>query len=173
MENVFLYRLADLAGSKSLKNCTDDLGNTAVVIAEEGSKISKVFFADSLPPGSPVAETPLIKKAACQIGEYLAGERREFSLPLAMHGSGFQTAVWQALLAIPYGQTKTYGEIAAAVGNPKASRAVGMANNRNPVAIIVPCHRVIGSDGSLIGYAAGLKLKRWLLELEQAKSGQL
>ena len=96
-----------------------------------------------------------------------------FTFPIALKGTPFQTAVWQALLEIPYGQTRTYGQIAAAVGNPKASRAVGMANNRNPLCIIVPCHRVIGSNHSLTGYAYGLPMKQYLLSLEAEHRDQL
>jgi len=105
-----------------------------------------------------------------QLDEYFAGERREFSFALDLRGTDFQLACWRALLAIPYGQTRTYGDIARAVGRPHGFRAVGMANNRNPVAIVVPCHRVIASDGTLCGYGGGLDIKRKLLELEGALS---
>ena len=108
-----------------------------------------------------------------QLDEYFAGERREFSFALDLRGTDFQLACWRALLAIPYGQTRTYGDIARAVGRPRGFRAVGMANNRNPVAIVVPCHRVIASDGTLCGYGGGLDLKRKLLELEGSLSGTL
>jgi methylated-DNA-[protein]-cysteine S-methyltransferase len=101
-----------------------------------------------------------------QLQEYFAGERREFELELAPSGSPFQLHVWRALRAIPYGQTASYGEIAAAVGQPGAARAVGGANNRNPIAIVVPCHRVIGAGGTLVGYGGGLDRKRRLLALE-------
>ncbi|MDI6704940.1 MAG: methylated-DNA--[protein]-cysteine S-methyltransferase [Bacillota bacterium] len=101
-----------------------------------------------------------------QITEYLAGRRSHFSVGLDLKGTAFQRRVWQALLQIPYGETATYKDIAAATGAPRAVRAVGQANNRNPVPIIVPCHRVIGSDGSLVGYGGGIDIKRRLLELE-------
>jgi len=101
-----------------------------------------------------------------QLEEYFAGERREFELDLAPAGSPFQLQVWRALRAIPYGQTASYGEIAAAVGQPGAARAVGGANNRNPIAIVIPCHRVIGASGSLTGYGGGLPRKQRLLALE-------
>ncbi len=101
-----------------------------------------------------------------QLQEYVTGRRKEFAIPLHQVGTPFQLKVWEELLRIPYGETRTYGEIAARVGNPKGSRAVGMANNRNPIAIVVPCHRVIGKSGSLIGYAGGLDIKQKLLELE-------
>jgi O-6-methylguanine DNA methyltransferase len=108
-----------------------------------------------------------------ELDEYFAGQRREFSFALDLRGTDFQVACWRALLAIPYGETRTYADIARAVGRPKGFRAVGMANNRNPVAIVVPCHRVIASDGTLCGYGGGLDIKRKLLELEGALSGTL
>lgn len=105
-----------------------------------------------------------------QVCEYLKGQRRTFDFPYKLHGTEFQKKVWNALCQIPYGETRTYKQIAAAVGNPKASRAVGMANNKNPIAIVVPCHRVIGTDGSLVGYAGGLSIKQALLELERNRT---
>jgi O-6-methylguanine DNA methyltransferase len=108
-----------------------------------------------------------------ELEEYFAGTRREFSFPLDLRGTEFQVACWRALLAIPYGETRSYGDIARAVGRPQGFRAVGMANNRNPIAIVVPCHRVIASDGTLCGYGGGLDIKRKLLELEGALSGTL
>lgn len=102
-----------------------------------------------------------------QLAEYFAGERRDFDLQLAPQGTKFQSKVWSALREIPYGETRSYGEIAAAIGKPKASRAVGTANNRNPIAVIVPCHRVIGANGSLVGYGGGLDRKTMLLSLER------
>jgi O-6-methylguanine DNA methyltransferase len=103
-----------------------------------------------------------------QLEEYFSGARREFTFPLDLRGTGFQLACWHALSAIPYGETRTYADIARAIGKPHAFRAVGMANNRNPIAIVVPCHRVIASDGTLCGYGGGLDVKRRLLELEGA-----
>ncbi|HLW84533.1 MAG TPA: methylated-DNA--[protein]-cysteine S-methyltransferase [Candidatus Sulfotelmatobacter sp.] len=108
-----------------------------------------------------------------QLEEYFSGQRREFTFPLDLRGTDFQLACWRSLLAIPYGETRAYADIARAVGKPNAFRAVGMANNRNPVAIVVPCHRVIASDGTLCGYGGGLDVKRKLLELEGALSGTL
>jgi O-6-methylguanine DNA methyltransferase len=108
-----------------------------------------------------------------ELEEYFAGKRREFSFPLDLRGTDFQLACWRALQAIPYGETRTYADIARAVRKPNAFRAVGMANNRNPIAIVVPCHRVIASDGTLCGYGGGLDVKRKLLELEGALSGVL
>ena len=108
-----------------------------------------------------------------ELEEYFAGNRRKFSFPLDLRGTPFQLQCWQALLAIPYGETRTYAHIARAVGRPQGFRAVGMANNRNPIAIVVPCHRVIASDGTLCGYGGGLDVKRKLLQLEGALSGTL
>lgn len=105
-----------------------------------------------------------------ELDGYFAGERRKFTMPLDLRGTAFQLACWNALLEIPYGETRSYAEIARAIGHPNAFRAVGMSNNRNPVAIVVPCHRVIASSGSLCGYGGGLDLKRKLLELEGATS---
>ena len=102
-----------------------------------------------------------------QLDEYFNGNRKKFDLPLVLHGTDFQISVWKALQDIPYGKTRSYGEIAARIGSPKASRAVGMANNRNPIVIIVPCHRVLGHNGSLTGFAGGLDLKQGLLDLEK------
>ena len=107
-----------------------------------------------------------LPEAVRQLGEYFAGNRREFDLPLRMHGTEFQRRVWGALTEIPYGETWSYGELAKRIGNPKASRAVGLANGRNPVSILVPCHRVIGADGSLTGYGGGVQRKQWLLAHE-------
>ena len=103
-----------------------------------------------------------------ELDQYFAGERREFTMPLDLRGTPFQLACWQALVAIPYGETRTYADIARIIRHPNAFRAVGMANNRNPVAIVVPCHRVIATGGSLCGYGGGLDIKRKLLDLEQA-----
>lgn len=111
-------------------------------------------------------EDPLLRRAARQLEEYFAGERTRFDLPLRLRGTAFQQAIWAELRQIPFGATTTYGQLAAAVGRPNASRAVGAANGRNPISIIVPCHRVIGANGALTGYAGGVEAKRWLLRLE-------
>ena len=108
-----------------------------------------------------------------ELEEYFAAQRRDFTFPLDLRGTDFQVACWRALLTIPYGETRSYADIARAVGKPNAFRAVGMANNRNPIAIVVPCHRVIAADGGLCGYGGGLDVKRKLLELEGALSGVL
>ena len=111
---------------------------------------------------------PVLAPYVGELSEYFDGDRRAFSMPLDLRGTPFQLACWHALLAIPYGETRTYADIARAIGHPHAFRAVGMANNRNPIAIVVPCHRVIATGGSLCGYGGGLGLKRKLLDLEQA-----
>lgn len=111
-------------------------------------------------------ETPF-RPVLEQLSEYFAGKRQHFSLALAPKGTEFQQRVWQELRNIPYGQTTSYGEVAARIGNPKAGRAVGMANGKNPLPIIVPCHRVIGKDGSLTGFGGGLEIKQHLLDLEK------
>jgi len=141
-------------------------------VAEDDGRIVYVSLADSdrkaIPKEYERRESPVIKKAAKQLGEYFYGRRKGFDLPLEFRGTDFQKKVWAALLEIPYGETRTYGDIAKQIGNPKGSRAVGMANNRNPIAIICPCHRVIGADGSLTGYEGGLDRKEFLLKLEGA-----
>lgn len=109
------------------------------------------------------------RQAARELSEYFAGKRRTFDVPLDMRGTEFQRRAWQALVAIPYGETRTYGQQASMLGNPRASRAVGLANGSNPVSIIVPCHRVIGSTGKLTGYGGGLHRKEALLELERTR----
>ena len=111
-------------------------------------------------------------KPASQLAEYFAGRRTEFDLPIEMAGTDFQRRVWAALREIPYGETVSYGELARELGKASASRAVGLANGKNPVSVIVPCHRVVGSDGSLTGYGGGLDRKRFLLDLEQRVSGR-
>lgn len=117
------------------------------------------------------AEPSVFSESAIeQLNEYFTGKRKEFDLPLDPSGTPFQKKVWAALQQIPYGETRTYKQIAQAVGNDKASRAVGMANNKNPIAIVIPCHRVIGTNGSLIGYAGGIHIKESLLELEKKYS---
>ena len=109
---------------------------------------------------------PILAQAASQLDDYFNGARRSFDLPLDFRGTAFQQRVWAALLAIPYGETRSYGDIAAAIGQPTASRAVGAANGRNPISIIAPCHRVVGSNGALTGFAGGLETKIWLLDHE-------
>ena len=136
-------------------------------LAEDGKGISDLYFEKNGPlQNAEEKETPLLKKAKQQLQEYFAGERKTFDLPLSLQGTDFQIRDWNALCTIPYGETRTYGEIAKQIGNPKASRAVGMANHNNPISIIIPCHRVIGANGALVGYGGGLDMKVFLLELE-------
>jgi methylated-DNA-[protein]-cysteine S-methyltransferase len=119
-------------------------------------------------PAAPQGDAVAVSAAALQLEQYFTGERTEFELDVELGGTQFERRVWDAVRAIPYGETATYAEIARRIGRPEACRAVGRANGRNPVAVIVPCHRVIGSDGSLTGYAGGIETKRALLELERA-----
>ena len=136
-------------------------------LMDDGRGLSRVFLRrEEDLPGAPEGETPLTLQAAAELDEYFAGKRTAFTVPLSPHGTQFQQAVWEALRAIPYGRTRTYGEIAAAVGRPRAARAVGMANHDNPLLIFTPCHRVVGKNGALTGFACGLEVKRRLLELE-------
>ena len=113
-------------------------------------------------------DRPPLPEVRRQLAEYFAGKRRDFALPLDPRGTAFERGVWQALVAIPYGETRSYAEVAMAIGRPTACRAVGRANGSNPIAVVIPCHRVIGSDGSLTGYGGGLHRKQWLLAHEGA-----
>ena len=140
------------------------LGDVTLV-EEDGALLVISMKSDH---GGKVVETPLIKDAFRQLSEYLIGERKEFDLPIRMRGTEFQKRVWRALLDIPYGETRSYKQIAEAIGNPKGVRAVGMANNRNQLLIVIPCHRVIGASGSLVGYGEGLEMKEFLLRLEKS-----
>ena len=136
-------------------------------IAEEAGAITDIVFKTI---DCPVEETELIRETKRQLDEYFAGKRKDFDVPTRLNGTEFQKRVWLALRDIPYGKTASYKDIAAAAGCPKGYRAVGMANNRNPISIIYPCHRVVGSDGSLTGYGGGLDVKAKLLELERRNS---
>lgn len=140
-----------------------------IAIEDNGTEITSV---DIVPEDHSfeMNETSLLKNAAMQLNEYLDGKRNSFDLPLNPKGTEFQKKVWAALCDIPYGETRSYKQIAEAVDNPKGCRAVGMANNKNPIMIFIPCHRVVGSDGSLTGYAGGLDMKEKLLSLENGKA---
>ena len=141
------------------------------LVVDNDDRLARLEFADDAtnPDAATVgAHDGALGNAIRQLDEYFAGTRREFELDLAPQGTPFQLAVWNALLAIPYGATASYGDIARSVGRPNAVRAVGQANGRNPLAIVVPCHRVIGSDHSLTGYGGGIDRKRFLLALEGA-----
>ena len=133
-------------------------------LTEEGGALTRLDFVEDEPLRPP--ETPLLIQAERELGEYFSGTRRGFDLPLAPQGTDFQRRVWRALQDIPYGQTRSYAQLAAAVGAPRACRAVGGANGRNPLPILIPCHRVIAADGRLAGFSAGLERKEALLELE-------
>jgi methylated-DNA-[protein]-cysteine S-methyltransferase len=128
--------------------------------------------AATLGDAVPVDSDPVLAAGADQLNAYFRGELTSFDLPLMLDGTPFQQTVWSGLRDIPYGETLSYGELAMRIGQPSASRAVGLANGRNPVAIVVPCHRVIGADGSLTGYGGGMDRKRFLLGLEQRVSGR-
>lgn len=137
-------------------------------IAGEGDYVTNIFFGGTVRPESfEERETPLLKRAAEEIKEYLDRKRMIFDIPLLPAGTEFERAVWDALLEIPFGETRTYGQIAERIGRPKACRAVGRANGRNPISILIPCHRVIGAGGALTGYAGGLDMKRELLDIEK------
>ena len=135
-----------------------------VKISATSGGICQVLFTDTIATAAPSALTAL---AAEQLQAYFAGTLQQFSLPLAANGTAFQQQVWQALCTVPFGTTCSYADIANQIDNKKAVRAVGAANGRNPIAIIVPCHRVIGANGTLTGYAGGLDKKAWLLKHEQ------
>lgn len=155
MKNIFFY--------------DTKIGKIAII--DNGNEITHMELAEETAyKDINVNETILIKKAAKQLEEYLNGSRTMFDLPLNPQGTEFQKSVWKALCDIPFGETRSYKQVAVAVGNPKASRAIGMANNKNPIMIFVPCHRVIGSNGNLVGYAGGLDLKEKLLSLEKGKA---
>jgi methylated-DNA-[protein]-cysteine S-methyltransferase len=153
MKNVFFYET--------------EIGK--IMIAENGTAITNLYFRDEpdISDDVIIKETELLKEAAKQLTEYFEGRRKSFDLPLSPTGTEFQMKCWKALQEIPYGETRTYGEIAEKIGNPKACRAVGLSNNRNPISIVIPCHRVIGANGKLVGYAGGLNVKEYLLNLEK------
>ena len=140
----------------------------SVTFVEENGALVVITTHPYHPKEEIYQETPVIKEAFAQLSEYFSGKRKTFNLPLLLKGTDFQKQVWQALLKIPFGETRSYKQIAEAIGNPKAVRAVGMANNKNPLLIVVPCHRVIGANGKLVGYAVGLDKKEYLLRLERS-----
>ena len=164
METLYYAQTASPIGPLNL--AVSEKGLVALEFHREGfpRKSKNIVWEHSRAKAAPFA---------AQLAEYFSGQRREFTFPLDLRGTPFQLACWQALLAIPYGETRTYADIARTVRKPQAFRAVGMANNRNPIAIVVPCHRVIASDGTLCGYGGGLDVKRRLLELEGALTGIL
>jgi methylated-DNA-[protein]-cysteine S-methyltransferase len=144
-----------------------------LVLTGDGRCLAELRLPDSdglpaVPANGHHRDDDAFAAVRAQLSEYFEGARTSFDLPLAARGTSFQLQVWDALRLIPYGVTASYGEVAASIGRPGAARAVGLANGRNPIAIIVPCHRVIGADGSLVGYGGGLERKRYLLDLERA-----
>ncbi|MGE5361234.1 MAG: methylated-DNA--[protein]-cysteine S-methyltransferase [Bacteroidales bacterium] len=145
-----------------------------LLVAGDDEGLRYVLFAEGRDHVEPkdgwVEDAGRLAEPLRQLTEYFSGGRRRFDLRLAPHGTPFQQRVWQELLTIPYGETRSYGELARQIGRPNASRAVGLANGANPISIVVPCHRVIGANGTLTGYGGGLKNKEWLLALERAQA---
>jgi methylated-DNA-[protein]-cysteine S-methyltransferase len=160
-----VYEVMDSPVGK-LKLVASDKGLAAILW--ENDNPHRVRLAELVEDG----KHPVIRETERQLNEYFEGKRRSFSLALDMRGTRFQNDVWEALLAIPFGETRSYGQLAKQLGNPKATRAIGAANGRNPISIVVPCHRVIGSSGRLTGFAGGLDRKAHLLDLE-AGNGEL
>jgi len=142
-----------------------------ITLASTERGLAGIHFGEAIPPQGIIDES-IHRQAIQQLQEYFDGKRTDFDLPLDLQGTPFQKAVWARLQLIPYGETCSYGEIARSMGKPGAARAVGMANHDNPVAVVVPCHRVVGSDGSLTGYAGGLDVKKRLLDIESQKNSK-
>lgn len=159
----------------AFKTVASPVGELTLVASDKG--LAAILWENDDPdrvrlaPRSEDRAHPVLREAERQLGEYFAGTREAFDLPLDFHGTDFQKRVWQQLLAIPFGETRSYGEIARALGKPTASRAVGAANGKNPISIVAPCHRVIGSGGALTGFAGGLEAKQRLLALEGLSLG--
>lgn len=141
------------------------VGSLLLVATEDA--LTHILFATEPLPQIPVEETPFLVEVKGQLLAYFQGTRKDFQLTLSPKGTAFQQKVWNALLEIPYGTTASYGDIAKKIGVPKGARAIGMANNRNPISIVIPCHRVIGANGKLVGYGGGMDNKVFLLELEK------
>jgi methylated-DNA-[protein]-cysteine S-methyltransferase len=158
----------------AFKTMKSPVGEIKLVAGEKG--LAAILWENDNPKRVRLGEMtqddhhPVLLETERQLGEYFAGSRKEFSMDLDFHGTDFQKAVWHALLTIPYGETRSYGEIAVQLGNPKAVRAVGAANGKNPISIIAPCHRVIGADGKLTGFAGGLEAKSCLLKIEGSET---
>ncbi|OZI05409.1 cysteine methyltransferase [Siphonobacter sp. BAB-5385] len=156
----------------SYKTIPSPVGSLTLVASQHG--LAAILWENDRPErvsvglGTPNEQHPILLETEQQLKEYFAGKRKTFTLPLDFIGTDFQKQVWQALLTIPYGQTRTYGDIAQQLGNPQAVRAVGGAANRNPISIVAPCHRVVGASGKLVGFAGGLVHKNRLLRLEGA-----
>ena len=162
-----ILRNAQRAALRFASRFPTPLGQMRVVLDGGGSVVQLEFCRRANEPsGDDRAESGPCREVRRQLEEYFHGKRRSFDLRLAPQGTLFQAAVWKELLGIPFGERVTYRELAARIGRPAASRAVGGANGANPIAVVIPCHRVVGSDGSLTGYGAGVSIKRWLLDLE-------
>jgi methylated-DNA-[protein]-cysteine S-methyltransferase len=143
-----------------------------LLVAEEDGRLSGVYLPGRRPEPRAAATDAPFAAVREQLDAYFAGELEEFDLPLAPRGTSFQRRVWDELTRIPFGETISYSELAHRLGDPRLVRAVGVANGRNPIAIVIPCHRVIGADGSLVGYGGGLERKRWLLDHEAVAAGR-
>jgi methylated-DNA-[protein]-cysteine S-methyltransferase len=156
---------------QAMDYCTTDSPVGRLLLAGDAAGLRMLHFERGRSPAFPAPDWRLdhrpFRDALAQLDAYFAGSLRRFELALAPQGTAFQRRVWNALLAIPYGTTLSYGELAGRLGDPKAARAVGLANGRNPIAIVIPCHRVIGASGRLTGYGGGLDVKRFLLSLER------
>ena len=157
----------------SRRTCEAPFGVVSVIGSDLG--IRYVLFSNDAHPKPlerlHISDTDIhdsVNDAITQLDEYFVGSRRDFELPLDLQGTEFQVAAWNALADIPYGRTASYGQQAASIGRPKAVRAIGGANGRNPVAIVLPCHRIVGADGSLTGFGGGIEVKKWLLDHEQS-----
>ncbi|MCH6163712.1 methylated-DNA--[protein]-cysteine S-methyltransferase [Streptomyces marispadix] len=167
-------RLGSTEAGTAVRHTVVDSPLGALTLVASGEALTGIYFEDHLRGPSPGALGPRdpggFDEARRQLEEYFTGERRQFDLPLAPRGEPFRQRVWQLLRHIPYGETRSYGQLARELGDPALAQAVGAANGRNPLSVVVPCHRVVGADGSLTGYAGGLERKRALLELEGAES---
>jgi methylated-DNA-[protein]-cysteine S-methyltransferase len=141
-----------------------------ITLVEENHRLTGLHFGEHRPEGAVERESPVIAETRRQLDDYFAVKRKCFTVPLAPAGTAFRRKIWKLLLDIPYGETITYGELARRAGNPNASRAVGGANHHNPLAILIPCHRVIGASGQLVGYGGGLPIKEFLLKLEKGNA---
>lgn len=164
-----MFRLPELISAYNYGYVSSPLG--LIEVAEQEEQLKQIFFIEQA--RSPETQNDTLKLAKQQLSEYMTGERQNFDLPLAPEGTDFQKQVWQALLTLKYGETCSYLDIATQIGNLKAVRAVGAANGKNPLSIVVPCHRVIGKSGKLTGYAGGLSKKAWLLDLEMRQNSLL
>jgi len=144
-----------------------------LTLVSDGARLLGVHFPGWRPPAHGSTHDKVLEAAARQLDAYFAGRSKKFDLPLGLDGTPFQRLVWSALLDIPYGETRSYAQLASAIGKPSATRAVGAANGRNPIAIVVPCHRIIGANGSLTGFGGGLERKKFLLTFEQGRELRL